>query len=121
MAAIRGAQAEVKVKEVTEWETRAETGSAIGGLPVLRPIGGCLLAIMTWAIVGVVLGMLVMPIDEEVFGASFAATDKPGPCLIVAINGGMAAGALVFSFVVSPQATVWRSLRKRLRRLVRRN
>jgi len=89
-------------------------------MPVLRPIGGCLVAIATWAIVAVVLGILAVPIDEAVFGGSLAASDDAGPCLTAAILGGMGAGALVYAFVLRQKRLGWAAIKAGLQKLVKR-
>jgi hypothetical protein len=99
-------------------DTGTETGSAPRGVPLLRPIGGCLVAIATWAVVAVLLAIPAMYVDERVFGATFAATDNAGPWLTAAILGGMGAGALVYAFLLRRKhldgAAVWIGLRRLL-------
>ena len=100
-------------------DTRAETQPTTGGMPVLRPIGGCLVAIATWAAVAVVLGMLAMPVDEAVFGGSLGASDNAGPCLTAAILGGMGAGALVYAVVLRQKRLGWAAIKVGLQKLIK--
>jgi hypothetical protein len=88
------------------------------GVPLLRPIGGCLVALVTWALVAVLLAIPAMSVDERFFGDTFAATDHAGPCLTAAILGGMGAGALVYGFLLRRKdltgAALWGGLRRLL-------
>jgi hypothetical protein len=84
-------------------------------VPLLRPIGGCFVAVVTWFIVLVTSSTLAMSIDEDVFGISAAASDHAGPCLTIVILGGMAAGALVYAFVLKQKHLDWLIVKTRRR------
>ena len=108
-----------QVNQITQ-DARVETQPTASGMPLLRPIGGCLVAIATWAIVAVVLGTLAIPIDEAVLGGTFAASDNAGPCLTAAILGGMGAGALVYAFLLRQKRLGWAAIKAGLRKLAKR-
>lgn len=86
---------------------RAQTTSSGASTPMKR---GCLLGCLTYIVLGVVCGMIAIPLDSAIFGVASGEASSGAPFFTIAAFGSFIAGVLVFVYVTAPNASIWKKL-----------
>lgn len=86
-----------------------------GGLLRSLPVRGCFTGCAVLMGVGLVCGLIAMPIDSALFGITTEG-EGSGPIYSAAMVTSMIAGLVAFVYVLNPDAGVWKSIRSKFPR-----
>ena len=76
---------------------------------------GCLTGCLVYIVVGVGLGMLAIPLDQLIFGIS-SESNQQGPFFTITSVVGFIAGIAIFLYMITPDAPIWKPIKKKLQR-----
>ena len=86
-----------------------------GGLLRSRPARSCFTGCAVIVGVGMLCGLIAMPIVSILFGVT-TESDASGPIFSVAMIFSMIVGLIAFAYVLTPDAGVWKSIRSKFPR-----
>jgi hypothetical protein len=81
-----------------------------------RQSRGCFVGCVTFLVVGFLLSLCAMPLDQAIVGAAAGAEGGSGPMMITATLFAVVAGILAYTYITNPDAAMWKSIKARLKK-----